>query len=47
MSDATHADPDAHEGLIRTPKQLVAVLVASFVLPVVIIIMCVTPRAWR
>jgi cytochrome c5 len=46
MSDATHADPDAHEGLIRTPKQLVAVLVASFVLPVVIIIMLINFVAW-
>src|SRR5262245_56399068 len=47
MSDAaTHSDPDSHEGLIRTPKQLVVVLVASFVLPVVIIIMLINFVAW-
>jgi cytochrome c5 len=46
MSDATHPDPDSHEGLIRTPKQLVVVLVASFVLPVVIIIMLINFVAW-
>ncbi len=39
MSDATHADPDSHEGFIRTPKQLVTVVVAAFVLPVVIIVL--------
>lgn len=47
MSDAaTHSDPDSHEGLIRTPKQLVVVLVAAFVLPVVIIIMLINFVAW-
>jgi cytochrome c5 len=46
MSDATHSDPDSHEGLIRTPKQLVVVLVASFVLPVIIIIMLINFVAW-
>ncbi|HTP71553.1 MAG TPA: c-type cytochrome [Burkholderiaceae bacterium] len=47
MSDAaTHSDPDSHEGLIRTPKQLVVVLVASFVLPVLIIIMLINFVAW-
>src|SRR5262245_9193090 len=47
MSDAaTHSDPDSHEGLIGTPKQLVVVLVASFVLPVVIIIMLINFVAW-
>jgi cytochrome c5 len=35
---ATH-EGESHEGFIRTPKQLMAVVVASFVLPVVIIIM--------
>jgi cytochrome c5 len=35
-------DPDAqHEGLIKTPKQLIWTVIASFVLPVVIIIMMV------
>jgi cytochrome c5 len=46
MSDATHTDPDSHEGPIRTPKQLVLVLVASFVLPVVIIILLINFVAW-
>lgn len=37
-----HADPhDDHSGPIRTPKQLITVIVASFVVPVVIIIMLV------
>jgi cytochrome c5 len=42
MSDAQQphdAQQESHEGFIRTPKQLMAVVVASFVLPVVIIIM--------
>jgi cytochrome c5 len=46
MSDATHPEADSHEGLIRTPKQLVVVLVASFVLPIVIIIMLINFVAW-
>jgi len=46
MSDATHSEADSHEGLIRTPKQLVVVLVASFTLPVVIIIMLINFVAW-
>lgn len=46
MSDATHSEPDSHEGLIRTPKQLVLTVVASFVLPVVIIIMLINFVAW-
>ena len=37
MSDsATHDDPESHEGFIRTPKQLIVVVVAAFVLPVII-----------
>lgn len=32
---------DSHEGPIRTPKQLVATVVASFVVPVVVIILLV------
>ncbi|HVO05435.1 MAG TPA: c-type cytochrome [Burkholderiaceae bacterium] len=49
MSDAatTHSDPDSHEGPIRTPKQLIVVLVASFVLPVLIIIMLINFVAWE
>ena len=46
MSDAQHAEPDAHEGLIRTPQQLVAVLIAAFTIPVVIIIMLINFVAW-
>jgi len=47
MSDATHPDTDSHQGPIRTPKQLVAVLVAAFVLPVIIIIMLINFVAWE
>lgn len=36
-----HDAQDSHEGPIRTPKQLVWTVVASFVLPVVIIILLV------
>jgi cytochrome c5 len=41
-----HAAPhdvgdESHEGLIRTPKQLIWIVVAAFVLPVVIIILLV------
>lgn len=40
MSD--HTDPhEVHEGPIRTPKQLLWTVVASFVLPVIIIILLV------
>lgn len=40
MSDAQHPAHEAnHEGPIRTPKQLVIAVVASFVVPIVIIIM--------
>jgi cytochrome c5 len=46
MSDATHSEPDSHDGPIRTPKQLVATIVASFVLPVVIIIMLINFVVW-
>jgi cytochrome c5 len=38
MSDA-HAEQDSHEGPIKTPKQLVWTVVASFVVPIIIIIM--------
>ncbi len=48
MSDATHTehDDESHEGFIKTPQQLVAVVVASFVLPVIIIIMLINFVAW-
>lgn len=40
MSDAQHTEhEEAHEGPIKTPKQLIAAVVASFVVPVVVIIM--------
>ncbi len=42
MSDAQHPASDAHdahEGPIKTPQQLVAAVVASFVVPIVVIIM--------
>jgi cytochrome c5 len=42
MSDSNHATDDTHEvheGPIKTPKQLIWTVVASFVVPVVIIIM--------
>ena len=40
MSDAQHsAHEENHEGPIRTPKQLVVAVVASFVVPIVVIIM--------
>lgn len=48
MSDATHSEQqeESHEGFIRTPKQLMAVVVASFVVPVIIIIMLINFVAW-
>jgi cytochrome c5 len=40
MSDAQHSEHEEnHEGPIKTPKQLIAAVVASFVFPVVVIIM--------
>ncbi len=45
MSDAAHNNHnahganDAHEGPIKTPKQLIAAVVAAFVVPVVVIIL--------
>ncbi|MFO1218742.1 MAG: c-type cytochrome [Burkholderiaceae bacterium] len=43
MSDATH---DAHEGLIKTPRQLIWTVVAAFVVPVVLIILFANFVAW-
>ncbi len=41
MSDA-HEHPDlSHDGPIRTPKQLITVIIASFVVPVIVIILLV------
>ncbi len=40
MSDAQHTEHEAnHEGPIKTPKQLITAVVASFVIPIVVIIM--------
>ena len=40
MSDAQNETQDeSHEGFIKTPKQLVAVVLGAFVVPVVVIIM--------
>jgi cytochrome c5 len=40
MSDAQHEpDDESHEGFIKTPKQLVAVVFFAFVVPVVVIIL--------
>jgi cytochrome c5 len=41
MSDPQHAVPEAHEGPIKTPRQLVWAVVASFVVPIVIIVLLV------
>ena len=43
MSDAqTETHDESHEGFIKTPKQLVAVVLFAFVVPVVVIIMLAT-----
>ena len=39
MSDAHHHDSKEHQSGINTPKQLIAVIYAAFVVPVVVIIM--------
>jgi cytochrome c5 len=39
MSDVQHTEHEVHEGAIKTPKQLMVAVVASFVVPVVVIIM--------
>jgi len=42
MSDAPHdAGHEAHEGPIKTPKQLIWTVVASFIVPILIIILLV------
>jgi cytochrome c5 len=41
MSDTQHDAPEAHEGPIKTPKQLVWAVVASFVVPIIAIILLV------
>ena len=44
MSDATH--DESHEGPIKTPKQLIWTVVASFVVPVILIILFANFVAW-
>lgn len=39
MSDAQHTEHEVHEGPIKTPKQLIAAVVAAFVVPVIVIIL--------
>lgn len=39
MSEQAHADHDEHEAFIKTPQQLIAVVILSFVVPVILIIM--------
>ncbi len=39
MSDAHHHESEEHDSGIKTPKQLIAVILAAFVVPVVVIIM--------
>lgn len=42
MSDIQHTEdeePESHEGLIKTPKQLIATVAAAFVVPVIIIVL--------
>lgn len=41
MSDANSHDDTPHEGPIKTPKQLIATVVASFVVPIIVIILLV------
>lgn len=47
MSDAHNEQHDGpHEGPIKTPKQLIWTVLASFVVPVIIIIMLINFVAW-
>jgi len=39
MSDEHYHDPEEHQSGIRTPRQLITVVVAAFVIPVLVIIM--------
>ncbi|MDQ2778021.1 MAG: c-type cytochrome [Pseudomonadota bacterium] len=41
QDEAMHAE-EAHEGPIRTPKQLIVTIVASFLIPIVIIVLLVS-----
>lgn len=44
MSDSDHhtAEPAGHESPIKTPKQLIATVIAAFILPVLIIVLLVS-----
>jgi cytochrome c5 len=46
MSDATQPEAESHEGPIRTPKQLVASVLAAFLVPIVIIVMLINFVVW-
>ena len=39
MSDAQHTDAEEHNPGIKTPKQLIAAVLAAFIVPIVLIIM--------
>jgi hypothetical protein len=44
MSDAHHSDTpndEPHEGPIKTPKQLIVTVIASFIVPIAIIVLLV------
>jgi cytochrome c5 len=48
MSDAQHTEHEEnHEGPIKTPKQLIWTVVASFVIPVLVIIMLTNFVVWN
>jgi cytochrome c5 len=42
MSDVQHADDDSHETPIKTPKQLILVIVFSFLIPILAIVLLVS-----
>ena len=46
MSDAPHSEHEVHEGPIKTPKQLIVSVIASFVVPVILIIMLANYVFW-
>jgi cytochrome c5 len=46
MSDAPHTEHEVHEGPIKTPKQLIVSVIASFVVPVILIIMLANYVFW-
>jgi cytochrome c5 len=46
MSDAPDSEHEVHEGPIKTPKQLIVSVIASFVVPVILIIMLANFVFW-